>query len=122
MDLSAAQSNGDDILFTAGDGTTKLSHEIESWNDFTGNLAAWVKVPSLSSVTDTRIYIYYANAAASNQEDVIGTWDSNYKIITHLHDSVVDSTVNNNDGTNNGPVPSIGKIANSHSFDGIFVC
>ncbi|MCH6586191.1 MAG: S8 family serine peptidase, partial [Thaumarchaeota archaeon] len=43
---SFAQVDGDDILFTAGDGVTQLSHEIESWNDTPDKLVAWVKVPS----------------------------------------------------------------------------
>jgi len=73
-DLSAARTDGNDILFTAGDGVTQLSHEIESWDDASGNLVAWVKVPSLSSVSDTDIYIYYDNGVASNQEDASGTW------------------------------------------------
>lgn len=65
-DLQArALSGGDDILFTAGDEITKLDHEIESYDDLTGHLVAWVRVPSLSSVAPTVIYMYYDNDAAS---------------------------------------------------------
>ena len=46
---SNAQADGDDILFTSSDGTTKLSHEIEKYVSATGQLIAWVKVPSISS-------------------------------------------------------------------------
>lgn len=63
--------------------------------------------------------MYYGNAAATNQEDVSGTWNSNYKIVTHLHSDTADSTSNNNDGTNNGATLGTGKIANAHSFDGV---
>jgi hypothetical protein len=119
-DLSAAQFNGDDILFTAGDGTTKLSHEIESWDDFTGKLVAWVKVPSLSSVTDTNIYIYYGNAAASNQQDTAGgTWRDEYKAVYHLNDDFNDSTSNSNHCTNDGSTNAFGSIADAQEFDGI---
>ena len=45
---SKAQSTGNDILFTSSDGTTKLSHEIEKYVSGTGELVAWVKVPSVS--------------------------------------------------------------------------
>ena len=59
-DLAAhARSNGFDILFTSSDGTTKLSHEIEKYTSATGELVAWVKVPSLSSTADTVLYMYY---------------------------------------------------------------
>src|SRR5690606_13871338 len=36
------QIDGGDILFTLDDGTTKLEHEIESYDRTTGNLIAWV--------------------------------------------------------------------------------
>lgn len=41
-----AQSNGYDILFTDSSGSIRLSHEIESYDS--GDLVAWVNVPSLS--------------------------------------------------------------------------
>ena len=61
---SHARPNGKDILFTASDGITKLNHEIEMFNGGTGTLVAWVKVPSLSSSADTRMFMYYANPTA----------------------------------------------------------
>ncbi len=105
-DLAAdAQDDGDDILFTASDETTKLSHEIEKFNGVTGELAAWVKIPTLSSVTDTDIYMYYGNAGAGNQQNANGVWDSNFKMVQHLEESaggpnaITDSTSNGNHGT-----------------------
>ncbi|HXW98348.1 MAG TPA: DUF2341 domain-containing protein, partial [Methanomicrobiales archaeon] len=53
-----AQANGNDIFFTASDGT-KLSHEIESYS--AGTLVVWVNVPLVSSSTDTTIMMYYGN-------------------------------------------------------------
>jgi hypothetical protein len=48
-DLAAdARNDGYDIVFTASDGTTLLSHEIETFDGATGELTAWVKVPNLS--------------------------------------------------------------------------
>ena len=45
--FGVAQSSGNDILFTASDGTTKLPHEIENYNDAGGSeeLLAWVRLP-----------------------------------------------------------------------------
>ena len=58
-DLAAdAQDDNDDILFTGSNGTTKLDHEIEYFNGTTGQLIAWVKIPSLSNTVDTDIYMY----------------------------------------------------------------
>jgi len=115
---ASALPNGDDIVFTSSDGVTKLSHEIESWDETPDTLVAWVK-GSVSSLANTKIYMYYGNSLATNQEDVTGTWNSNYKAVTHLHSDTADSTSNNNDGTNNGSTDGTGKIANGQTFDGI---
>jgi len=56
-----AQSDGDDIVFTDSS-CNKLSHEIENYTSATGNLIAWVNVTSVSSSTDTEIWIYYGNS------------------------------------------------------------
>jgi len=126
-DLAAyAQGDGDDILFTSSNGTTKLSHEIEGFDNSTGKLIAWVKVPSLSGSTGTDIYMYYGNSSCGNQEDVTGVWDSNFKGVWHLNqttggaDAILDSTSNNNDGTDNGnPTLGVtGQIGNAIDFNG----
>src|SRR5205814_1248846 len=66
---TAAKADGTDILFTAGDGVTKLNHELELYDGGTGQIAAWVNVPSVSPSADTVIYMYYANASASDQSN-----------------------------------------------------
>ena len=110
---SYAQNNGDDILFTlssvswaTGANSDKLDHEIEDFDGATGELIAWVRIPSLSSTADTEIFMYYGNSGASNQENPTGVWDSNYKGVWHLNEDPtgvapqhLDSTSNNNDGT-----------------------
>ena len=67
-----AQDDGDDILFTASDGTTKLSHEIElfnqTYNTTHAHLVAWVNVTSLSNTTDTVLYMYYNNSKCGSQQ------------------------------------------------------
>ena len=80
-----ALANGDDILFTGDDGTTKLDHEIGSYS--AGDLVAWVRVPSLPSSTNTLVYLYYGNAVASNQENAAGVWDGNYVMVQHLDET-----------------------------------
>ena len=79
-----AQNDGDDIVFTASDGVTKLSHEIEKFVGATGELVAWVKAPYLSSGADTTIYMYYGNGTVGNQQDVANVWDTNFKGVWHL--------------------------------------
>ena len=118
---SKAQSDGDDILFT-DDSDTKLDHEIELYDSSTGYLAAWVKVPSLSSSSDTILYMYYGNPSATNQENPTGVWDSNYVMVQHLEETsgtLYDSTSSANDGTNTGAVfSSSGKMDGAYDFNG----
>ena len=109
-------NNGNDILFTSGDGTNKLPHEIESYTSSNGLLVAWVNVPSLSSAADTNIYLYYGNASATNQQNISGTWDSNFKGVWHLNNSLTDSTANGNNGSNTLTIDAAGKISDGRGF------
>ena len=86
------QPDGDDILFIKTDGT-KLSHEIEKYDGSTGQLAAWVKIPSLSSSTDTEFFLYYGNSSCSSQQDATNVWDSNYKGVWHLNENPSNSNI-----------------------------
>ncbi len=111
-----AQSDADDILFIASDGTTKLSHEIESYTSASGILVTWVKIPSLSSSANTVIYMYYGNAAATSQQNVTGTWNTNFKGVYHLNNAFTDATSNANNGTNTGTTNVTGKISNGRGY------
>jgi hypothetical protein len=70
-----------------------------------GELELYVRIPSLSSVTDTEIYVYYGNAGAAGRTMPIpGTWD--YSVVYHLKEDPAgtaprakDSTVNAVHGT-----------------------
>jgi len=121
-----AQDDGDDIAFTASDEVTQLDHEIEDFNGTTGELQAWVEVPTLSTGSDTVIYMYYGHSTCDSQEDITGVWDSNHKLVHHLKDlttsTTEDSTTNSNDGTKkaaNEPIETTsGQIAQAQTFDG----
>ena len=108
------RSDGADVLFTAADGVTKLDHELEGYNGSAGQVTAWVRLPAVSSTTDTVIYVYYGNAVASDQQNKTAAWDSNYKLVWHLGNgttlSGADSTTSNAKGVVYG-VAGAGKIA-----------
>ncbi|MHC4902274.1 MAG: DUF2341 domain-containing protein [Planctomycetota bacterium] len=111
---AGARSDGFDILFTDDDGTTKLDHEIEEWDDSNGDLVAWVRIPSLPDTVDKVIYLYYGNSSASDQQNASGVW-VNYVGVWHLNEasgSRADSTSSNNDLTEQNTVVSVpGKMA-----------
>ena len=125
------QPDGDDILFLKTD-VTKLSHEIEEYDGSTGKLTAWVKIPSLSSSTDTEFYLYYGNSSCSSQQDAANVWDANYQGVWHLKESGNGTADEFIDGTSNGmhgqggggtgtrtPTQNTsGVIANAQTFDG----
>ena len=122
---SFAQSNGNDILFTASDGVTKLNHEIESYTSATGQLTAWVQLQTLLHVQNTTVYVYYGNPSALNQQNPPGVWDATHKGVWHMNETTGtlnhDSTANANNGTKvsaNNPLPAAGQIAGAQNFNG----
>lgn len=124
---NVAQDDGGDIIFTAANGSTQLSHEIESYNPVTGELVAWVKIPSLDYDDDTTVYVYYGNSAGGlHEQDGESVWDSNYQMVLHMDEStgntMYDSTANGAHGTKPSatvPAPTAGgQINGAQSFDG----
>jgi hypothetical protein len=120
---SKARSDGFDIVFTESDGRTKLDHEIESYNSGSGELVAWVRIPVISSVTDTVIYMYYGNSNASDQQNMEGVWSKNYRGVWHLAETsglALDSTSYGLNGTLSGTINRgvKGPIGNAYQFDG----
>lgn len=119
-------SNGYDIAFASDSGgATMLSWEIDSYNATTGEVAFWVKVPTVSHTTDTVFYILYGDAGISTlQSTASGVWDSNYVAVTHFSDSsgltANDSTSNGNNGVVTGITVAPGsKIGTAAAFDGV---
>jgi MSHA biogenesis protein MshQ len=118
---SKAQNDGDDIVFT-DEYANKLDHEIEFYNNGAGRLIAWVEIPSLSSTVNTVLYMYYGNPGATNQQNVVSTWDASYVMVQHLKEATglfYDSTSNDNDGTAYGTTSRniTGKLDGAVSFD-----
>ena len=116
-----AQSTGTDILFADANGT-RLDQEIESYikGTTTSTIVVWIKIPILSSTTNTTIYMYYGNSTVKRYDISTNVW-SNYSAVWHLSDSgstIKDSTGNGYTGASNGNVLGTGKIANGQDFNG----
>jgi len=103
-----------DIVFMALDDTTcggagtapcRLNHEIEAYVQTTGQLVAWVRVPSINN--GTVIYMYYGNGCmTASTQNPSGVWEANYRGVWHLSQNPVgtapqmrDSTANTYHGT-----------------------
>jgi len=127
-----AQIDGDDIAFSDYYGY-QLAHEIEYFNSSNGKLLCWVNVTSLSSGSDTVLYMYYGNSGCSNQENMVGVWDSGYRGVWHLDETSGgtnawrDSTSygyhgtdgNMNPGESETSFDTIGQIDGAVLFDGV---
>jgi len=86
-------------------------------------MTIWVKSNStgISSSVDTTIYLYYGNSDALDISNATDVWDSNYRSVWHLESTsdLLDSTTNDNDGTNNGASnDSSGQIGGALAFTG----
>ncbi len=116
------QADGDDFVFTASDGTTKLDHDIESWDALSGALVAWVRIPTLTNAADTSLFLYYGNGGASNQQAATSVWSNAYRLVQHMKQagSYQDSSPSGNNGTGlGGPTALAGKIGSAAHFDGV---
>jgi len=118
-------STGNDIIFsTDPNGLTKLDHELEEYNPVTGQVIAWVRIPTLSHTTDTVLYVFYGNTSiTTSQQNPTGVWDNNYMGVWHVANnggqlSLVDSTSNANNATNNGATSTVGQIDGGMQTDG----
>jgi len=120
--INDAWPDGNDIVFTDSN-NTKLDYEMELYDNNTGHLVAWVKVPLLSSAADTKLYMYYGYLSAIDQQNPSAVWDSNFAMVQHLEEKStqrLDSTINHNDGTAyNGVGKTTGKMDGADYFDGI---
>src|SRR3989338_65668 len=107
IDYTKTQDSGQDIRFTDTDGSD-LAYEIEKWDE-TGTSWVWVKIPQIdiNSSTDY-IYLYYGNTSATDHQQTISVWNSNYVMVQHLEETsacavtFTDSTSNTNSGSCTG--------------------
>src|SRR3989344_5786576 len=125
IDYAKTQGAGEDIRFVDADGTTALSYEIEKWDE-AGTSLVWVNVPQIDSGSTTDyIYMYFDNDAANDNQAATSVWDSSFKGVWHLKETlggagaIIDSTSSPGNGTDTGAtLGATGQIGNAVSFDG----
>jgi len=97
---SDMQADFDDIRFTSSNGATELSYWLESKTN-SSTATFWVKVPSISSGSNT-IYVYYGNASATSTSNGGNTFD--------FFDDFPDSSLDTNKWTTTGAAVVAGGI------------
>ena len=118
-------SGSGEFVFTSDNGTTTLDYEIESYSATTGEIIAWVEVPTLKVASDTTLFMYYGGptSGATNQNPT-GTFATanGYQGVWHLPNgttlTALDSTSNGNNGTITAAVATSGKADGAGSFNG----
>ena len=98
--IQTNESLGRDFVFTQSDGITVLSHEIEKFDNTTGEVIAWVKLPTMSASATTEIYIYYkGDTIGFNSANV---WNDDYVVVWHLNQTSTGTSQEFKDATSNG--------------------
>lgn len=102
-------ANGYDIRPYSDSGlTSAMTYELDFFNASTGNVVMWVLIPSLSSASDTVIYLRYGDSTITTDGSSSSTWDGNYLGVWHLGNgstlSLLDSTSNGYTLTNTASV------------------
>jgi hypothetical protein len=118
FDFTKARSDGYDVIFVASDDATPLKFEREKYDDSGEKAVFHVKAPTISSLANTELYMYFGYSSAADQEDAANVWDDDYELVSHMGSSLVDSTGNGVTLTNNGTSATSGKNGDARSFDG----
>ena len=116
FNFSEVENNGTDIYFVLDDGT-ELDFEREYFSKDEQLAIFHVRIPEVSSAEDTVFFIKID--ADEDKENAEGVWDSNFVMVQHMGESLIDSTGNGNDGTNYGTTVVDGLNGKARSFDGV---
>jgi hypothetical protein len=98
--IDYGDTDANDIRFYDENGV-RLDKEIEWWNS-TANSYIWYRDPNVSSNTDYAFMYYKCTDEDTNLASAV--WDSKFDAVYHFTGSasLIDSTINDNDGTNTG--------------------
>lgn len=115
---ATVQNGGGDIRITTSDGVTECPREIVTCVVSTKTGEVHVKVPTVSSTTDTVIFVYFGNSTVSDYAANATYGSQNvwtgYLDIYHLTQNVNDSAV----AGKNGSLLHVTQVSGSLSFPG----
>ncbi len=114
-------ASGFDIRPYADTGcATPLTYELERYNATTGEVVMWVKMATLSSTVNDKIYLAYGNTALSTDGSSTAVWSNNFGAVWHLKNGTTlnlhDSSATGNDLTNTGVTATTGQIDGGGGF------
>ncbi len=113
-------SSGFDIRPFSDTGcASPLTYELERYNGSTGEVVMWVKIASLSSSSDTVIYLGYGNSSINTDGSSTSTWSNGFQGVYHVKDGTtldVNSATGSNNGTNHSVTATSGQIDGAGAF------
>ncbi len=111
-----ARDDAFDVSFTSdAAGLSRLAHDLEVYVPTTGELVAWVRVPSLTAATV--IYLHYGDPAdMTDPQAPASVWDAAYELVAHMDGSGDATGKNTTAGTN--LTSTTGKLGPAQTFDG----
>jgi biopolymer transport protein ExbB len=119
--FDAANPDGSDLRFVAGDDKTPLAYHIEKYDHLLGQAFIWVNVPNLQPGAQTPIYLYYGNPKATAGDNVAGTYDSSMVAVYHFGEDNAppkDATRNGNTALTPGQADNFALIGPGERLDG----
>lgn len=111
-------------FYSDSGGVTILKHDIESYDATNGIIWAWVRVPTISSSSNTTFYVFYGDSGVTTYQggSVGDVWTNSYVGVWHMADG---STLNLNDSsgstntlTNHSVTATTGQIDGGSSLSG----
>lgn len=110
IDPSEVAPGGADLRFVDEDGA-RVPHEIERWDPSAASIV-WISVPALAPRGGPRLWLYYGNPSAPDDQDADAVWSDVHAAVWHLSDGVLDASGNGNDGVpTKGVADAAGQLA-----------
>jgi hypothetical protein len=112
--FTAAKAGGVDLRFTKANNTTRLQHEIESWNATARTAAIWVKVDTVPGNATATLRMHWGNSGAADSSKGSAVFDTanGFEAVFHMNgalgDTLRDATINGYKG-----VPTVGSTGGS---------
>jgi|GEM_PF-3013568 len=122
--FTQAKTGGADLRFTKGDNTTRLPHQIESWNATTKTAAIWVLVDTVkANLNNQTLRMHWGNSAAADSSSGAQVFKTSggFQAVWHMN-----GTTDETDATTNGitatavvtPAPATGMVGAARQFTG----
>jgi hypothetical protein len=115
-DFNGSPGTNYDFAFVDPSSTAELNYQIESYDQSTGTLLVWVKLPTLYAATSNTLSFYFGSLnPAHSAAFYSNTWTSDYLAVYHFNENpatgtVLDATNNDVDGVPTNVTASDDKI------------